>query len=62
VDVLQKPNEVWYQNSQWTYIRYYRNEAYALTVKESNGKLIAEDFYKIGADSDLRKGVLITKK
>lgn len=68
-EVMEKPDEVWSKfhrgQLQTTYIKYYQDKPYMVAVKENNGKMEFETFFKIDRDGqidNLRSGVLKYRK
>lgn len=68
-DVMQHPDEVWSHfhsgKLQTSYIKYYKDKPYMVAVKENNGKMQFETFFKVDRDGIIqqrRAGVLKFRK
>lgn len=68
-DVMQQPDEVWSHfhsgKLQISYIKYYKDKPYMVAVKEVNGKMQFETFFKVdrnGIIEQRRSGVLKYRK
>ncbi|HLO37288.1 MAG TPA: phage minor head protein [Lacibacter sp.] len=62
VDIITTPDEVWFSNGDYQYMKYYNDGLYVVTVVEKDKVLTAETMYRIDTNkraAELRKGVLM---